>query len=119
MNKKFTFQSTLILAFVLLNFMANAQKKIWSGNSNNFSINSTTNSSSTILWTETAVSVGLTFGTANISGTRGSSYTNTFNNGTATAKTCSLSVTETVANCPTTNNLGLEVFATQRLPLIH
>lgn len=112
MNNKFTFKSLLFLAFTLLAFMANAQKKMWSGNSYNFTINSATNASSSILWTETSVPVGLTPGTATIGGTRGSSYTNTFTNSTATSKSCSLSVAETVNSCTTTNTLGLEVFAT-------
>lgn len=110
MNQKFTFKSTLLLAFTLLAFMANAQKKMWSGNSYNFSIDSTLNSSSSILWSVTSLPVGLTAGTAVLSGTRGSSYTNTFTNST-TSKSCSLSVAETKTNCTTTNTLGLEVFA--------
>lgn len=112
MNQKFTFKSTLLLAFTLLAFMANAQKKMWSGNSYNFSIDSTLNSSSSILWSVTSFPVGLTAGTAVLSGTRGSSYTNTFTNSTSTSKSCSLSVAETITGCTTTNTLGLEVFAT-------
>lgn len=112
MNQKFTFKSTLLLAFTLLALMANAQKKMWSGKSYVFNINDATNSSSTIAWDETNIAVGLTAGTEVLSGTRNSIYTNTFTNSTTTSKVCSLSVTETVSGCVTTNTLGLEVFAT-------
>lgn len=104
--------SILFIVLFLVSFLANAQKKMWTGNSYVFNINSATNVTSTIAWDETNIPTGLTAGTEVLSGTRNSIYTNTFTNSIATSKVCSLSVAETVSGCVTTNTLGLEVFAT-------
>lgn len=113
MKNQFNLKSILLLVvFTFCGILVHAQKKMWSGNSYVFNINSATNSGSTIAWDETNIAVGLTPGTEGLSGTRNSIYTNTFTNSTATSKVCSLSVTETVSGCVTTNTLGIEVFAT-------
>lgn len=103
--------SILFTVLLLVSFLANAQKKMWTGKSYNFSIRDTTNPGSTITWSDTLLQSGLTRTSGTPSGTRGSVYDVTFTNSTTTSKTGTLRVSETsIASCATTNPLGIEVF---------
>lgn len=103
--------SILFIVLFLVSFLANAQKKMWTGKSYNFNIRDTTNPGSTITWSDTLLVSGLTRTIGTPSGTRGSVYDVTFTNSTTTSKTGTLRVSETsIASCATTNSLGIEVF---------
>jgi hypothetical protein len=100
--------SILFTVLLLVSFLANAQKKMWTGKSYNFTINNATNVGSTKAWTLQGLQgVNLTGGSTT---TNTNSYTNTFTLTGSTALTDTLQVSETLTNCVTTNKLGITVF---------
>ena len=100
--------SILLVVLFLVSFLANAQKKMWTGKSYNFTINDATNVGSTKAWTLQGLQGANLIGGSTTTNT--ASYTNTFTLTGSSALTDTLQVSESLTNCVTTNKLGITVF---------